>query len=481
MTSWSMGIPAPTQDGALNDLLSVAERAVETARSRGADAAEAFVQTGTGKSFSVEKNAIGFTSTGGEAGVGLRVLKDRRIGFAYFSDPGERGGAIDRALDVARRMQETRFVFPGVMDHPVVARTYDPLLAEVTAEDGLAAVRELIAGARGVHKGVTVSGGAVGVGASAVALVNSEGLEFAERSTGFGASAYVVLKEGDSVTTGFEGHESTMLDDVARDPAAIGRKAAELARDSLHAQPFGAGRPTTVVFHPDATASLIEFLVLPALHGDKAARGESVWSGMLDKEVVDGRLRIVDDPTRDGGLGSAPADDEGVASRPVPLLEGGRVRNFLFDLGSAYEYGDGFSSATASAVRAGGLSDDQTYQEAPTTGARNVVIGATGARRLDQVIADIDDGVLVHDLLGAHTGNPTSGDFSVSSTVLFRIQDGALAGALEGVMLAGNVPRLLRDGFRGASTETRGTSGHFSPVCLEAAYLALDGVQVVGS
>ncbi len=473
-------IPPPYADSAVHALLAVADRAVELARSRGADAAECFVQTGAGHSYSIEKNAVGFTSAGGEAGLGIRVLKDRRVGFAYCSDPTQAGDAAARALEVAKRTPAGPFRFPGPAQAPSVAGLWDPKVAELDAEAGLAGVRAIIGAAREHHPDAVVSGGAVGIGAGASALVNSEGVQRADRGTSMGLSAYVVLKSGDHVATGFKSHETTSLDELASDPAAIGREACTLAVDSLTAKPFGKGRDTTVVLHPQAAASLLEFITLQALHGDKAARGETLFSGMLGKEVADAHLRLTDDPTRAGGLGSGGWDDEGLPSRPVALLSGGRVESFVYDLGAAYEYADGPSSATASAVRAGGLSDDRTYREGPTTGTRNVVLETTDARSLDSLIGSIDDGVLVHDLLGAHTANPTSGDFSVSSTVLFRIQKGALAGALQGVMLAGNFPRLLQDHYHGASREREAGSGHFSPVCLDVPYLALDRVHVVG-
>ena len=478
--SETQGIPAPDTDDVLDDLLSVAERVVARARGKGADAAEAFVQTDSGRSFSIEKNSVGFTQVGGEAGIGLRVQKDGRLGFAYYSDLARQDAAIEQALAVAAKAEPSRFVFPVPQAYPVVGGTWDHPLAEYDTDAGLEAVREIIAGARAVHAGVTVSGGSIGVGAVAAGLVNSEGVEFAARSTGFGASAYVVLKDGDNVATGFEGHETTRLDALADDPRLVGQKAARQALDTLHPSDWGDPRDTTVVFTPDAAAALIEFITVPALHGDKAARGESLFSGKLGEPMVDERILLVDDPTRDAGLGSAPADDEGLPSRKVPLLRDGAPRAFLYDLGAAYEYGGGDAAATASAVRSGGLSDDRTYQEAPTTHARNVVLTARDARPLEALIADIDDGILVHDLLGAHTANPTSGDFSVSSTVLFRIRQGALAGAVSGVMLAGNLPRLLRDGFVGCSAESERTSGHFSPIGLEMPHLALSGVHVVG-
>lgn len=473
-------IPGPGSDDAMDALLAIADRIVEAARNKGADAAEAFVQTTSGRSISIEKNQVGFTSGGGDGGIGLRVIKAGRTGFAYFSDPMARDASIESALAVASRAKQSKFAFPAPSKLPTVDGLWDDAVASFDTDMGLSKVHDLIAGAQEVDKNVNVSGGSVGIGMGATALVNSEGVQCAERGTGVGLSAYVVLKRGDTVTTGFEGHQANTMDARIGDALAIGRIAAEMAVKGQDAQPFGDGRATTVVFHPDAGSAFLEFITIPALHGDKAARGESLFSGKLGEVVTDPRLMITDDPTRAHGLGSGAWDDEGLASRPVPLIEAGRVANYLYDIGGALEYGGGPQAATASALRSGGMSDDRTYQEMPSVGARNVHVATTDAKPLDQLIAGIDDGILVRDVLGAHTANSTSGDFSVSSTVLFRIKDGALAGALESVMLAGNLPDLLRDHLVGASTDMERTSGHFSPVGLEMPHLALSSVHVVG-
>ncbi|MBW3583763.1 MAG: TldD/PmbA family protein [Euryarchaeota archaeon] len=480
MQAAGLRIPGPTEKDSVDSLLSIGERIVETALSGGAESAEAFLLSGIGESYSIEKSSIGYTGGGGESGIGLRVIKDRRVGFAYFTEPDDRSAAVEGALDVARRGQKGDFSFPTGGSFPTVNGLYDPKIDQLGTEEGLAIIESLISGAREVHKGATVSGGSVGFGTDVVAICNSEGLSVGERGTSMGMSAYVVLKEGDQVATGWKSHEANTYCEPMRDPAAIGREASEQAKATLDAEPFGEGRKTTVVFHPHAAAALVEFITVPALFGDKAARGESHYSGKLGEEVVDPRFFVTDDPTRTGGLGAGAFDDEGLASRVVPLLAEGRVDSYLYDLGGAHEYGGGSEAATASGVRSGRLSDSRTYKDPPGVSARNVVFGATDPRPLERLLAHVEDGILAHDLLGAHTANPTSGDFSVSSTTLFRIKDGVLAGAVAPVMLAGNLPELLRGSFVGASVEVEQTSGHFSPTGIEAPYLALSDIHVVG-
>ena len=60
------------------------------------------------------------------------------------------------------------------------------------------------------------------------------------------------------------------------------------------------------------------------------------------------------------------------------------------------------------------------------------------------MLYEIDYGLLVHDLQGAHSSNPESGEFSVVATPAWLVQRGELK-PVRGVMIAGNLYNLLRD------------------------------------
>jgi PmbA protein len=144
-------------------------------------------------------------------------------------------------------------------------------------------------------------------------------------------------------------------------------------------------------------------------------------------------ISMADDGLLEGGLGTSSTDDEGVPSRRTVLVRGGRLEGFLYDLYSAAEFG---ASTTGNGARG-------SYRSPPSVSARNLVIEGEPRDR-DTLVSEIDEGVLVHDVLGAHTANRVSGDFSVSAPLLFRIRKGELDKPLKPVMLSGNLPQLLK-------------------------------------
>lgn len=473
-------IAAPTQDDAPQAILALAQRIAEKAAAQGADSAECYIQSASGRSLSIERNQLATTEQGGEAGIGLRVIKDGRSAFAYFTRLDALADAAEQALTATRRAPKTRLELPRASQNPDVPGLWDDAVIHREGDALVADARELIVTSKEVHPGINVAGGSVGMGAEVCAVANTEGLESVYRKTETGLGLYVVARDGDDVATAHHSHEATTLDALARDPAGIARVAAERAKDLLAARPMEAKGKTNVVFAPQAISAILEFMVLPAFLGERAARGESVYTGREDEMIADKRLLLTDDPTRAGGLGSAPSCDEGLPSRRVPLLADGHLGQYLHDIGSAYRYGDGAESLTASGLRTGGLSDGQSYQDPPTATPRQIVLETKDEKPLEALLEEVGTGLLVLDVLGAHTGNRTSGDFSVTSTQLWRIENGERGAPVSGAMIAGNLPQLLQNALIGTSREREQVSGHFTPTGLDLPHVALSDITQVG-
>ena len=63
---------------------------------------------------------------------------------------------------------------------------------------------------------------------------------------------------------------------------------------------------------------------------------------------------------------------------------------------------------------------------------------APGNKSKDELIASVDEGVLITSLSGLHSGaNTVSGDFSVAATG-FHIKDGKIASPVKQMTIAGN-------------------------------------------
>jgi PmbA protein len=170
-----------------------------------------------------------------------------------------------------------------------------------------------------------------------------------------------------------------------------------------------------------------------AFNGKEVLQGATPVSDKLGKQEFDPRLSIYDDGTRDFSAGSAPVDDEGVATRRLPLIENGVVKNFIYDLESAAKAG---KKSTGNGHR--GLSS------MPSPGYNAIIIEA-GDKSLEEMIKGIEYGLLVDQTLGAWSGNVRGGDISGNVHFGIKIEKGELVGRVKDVMVAGNVFEALKN------------------------------------
>lgn len=450
-------------------LLDDAERYVRLALRNKADAAEAFVVRERGASLRIERGELSNASMGEEYGVGLSVASRGRVGFAYFTDPTRAKAAVDEAVRSARLLGPARGV-AGPARAGRVAGLFDRRVEAWSAEDALEAAEATMAAAKRRAPTANVAGGGLGWGTEEVALATSEGFRGHFRATSVGASVYVVLKDGVNVSTGFESESACSLAEV--DFARVGREAADLALRSRRSVKAASG-PQTVVFKPSALDGLFEFLFLRGIVAETAHAGESVYGSKLGAHVMPEAWSIVDDARRPGGAMSAPFDDEGVVTRRLEVVKRGALRTFLADRESAARWGGAPSGV---AVRAERLSGGRSFRAPAKATGRNLTLEGPRVAQA-KLLEGIRRGVLVHDAMGAHTANVASGDFAVSCSTLFAIENGEVTRPLKGAMVSGNFPEALAH-LEAAGRDVRALSGAFSPVAMYLPSLRLGALRV---
>ena len=413
-----------------DQLLGQAEDVVRRATAQGAQAAEVFWQLGASLDLDLENDEIASAGRGEHQGGGVRVVRDGRVGFAYFSDQGNAVSAVERALDLSRLAPRKDFQMPGPDRLPDVGSRWDDELAALEVEHATLWARDLLQGSKETAPDGHVAGGGVGIGWDLVAIANSEGVSCADRRTQVEAGVNIVLADGERSLNAWD---SDTVHRGRLDAHGVGVRVAEEALSLRGPREAVSGR-CDLLFWPDAVAELVSGLVVSAVNGDDALRGKTVWADSLGSEVADARLGLYDDPTLPGAIGGTPFDDEGLPTRRLPIIEGGVLQTFLFDCRDAQAHG---RSSTHSAVRG-------NSHLPPDTGTHHLVLEGRGARPDDVLVSGIDAGYLVGSVLGAHTANATTGDFSVTAPNVWRIEGGQVVGACSEVAIGGNLPALLR-------------------------------------
>jgi PmbA protein len=450
------------------EMLDIGENVIDIALKLGADGAEAFLLWEKSVGIEIEKNSISSSSRAAIFGVGIRIIKDRKIGFSYCTDISKIKESVSDAFSISTLSKKTKFEFSEHTKQKKIAKTYDKKIVDLELEEVVENVHEMIESAKKIHKEVTVTSGGVGFGYGGFALVNSNGLRVQNNGTSIAGNANVILKN-EGVSTGFESSVSRIL---SIDFKNIGRTAAEIALKGRSAKKFESGK-TTVLFTPHAIGSLFEFIVIPAFYADAAKKGESIFSSKVNKIVMPEDFSIIDDGSMENGVNSASCDDEGVPSRRVEIIKNGVLKNYLYDRGTAIEYEE---ESTSSGIRSERLLSSRTFKSIPKIIGRNVMLkGKTYA--LEKMISEVKDGIVVYDILGGHTANPVSGDFSVNSTILFRIENGEIKHGLKPVMLSGNMKECLKN-ITMIGNDYKIIAGQLSPVGMILPTVCIERVRV---
>ena len=162
-----------------------------------------------------------------------------------------------------------------------------------------------------------------------------------------------------------------------------------------------------------------------AINGSAVARKTSFLRDKLGQRLFKPGIRIVDDPLRKRGLRSRPFDAEGVAVKPLAVIDDGVLTSWFLDSATARELG---LTTTGHAQR--GVSSS------PSPGATNLHLAA-GRQTPDALIADIAEGFYVTDLIGMGV-NQVTGDYSRGASG-FWIENGKLGYPVSEVTIAGNL------------------------------------------
>jgi PmbA protein len=411
-------------------LADLAERLVAAARRAGADAADAVAVRSMSLSVEVRQGAVEASERAEGDDVGLRVLLGKRQAVASTNDIKVDVDALaERAVAMARATPEDRFA--GLADPARLAQAIpdldllDPDLPSVaTLEE-----RALRAEAAGLAvKGVSKSEGAsASAGVGGMVLATSHGFRGAYLSSRQGLSMVAIAGDGTAMERDYE-FSSTLhaadLDSAER----IGKLAGERAVARVNPRKV-ATRRVPVVYDRRVAGGLVGHLAA-AINGSAVARKTSFLRDKLGERLFQPGIRIVDDPLRRRGLRSRPFDGEGVAGRPLAVVEDGVLKSWFLDSATARELD---LTTTGHAQR--GVSSS------PSPGPSNLYLEA-GTQTPAELIADIAEGFYVTELIGFGV-NQVTGDYSRGATG-FWIENGRRTYPVSEVTIAGNLIDMFR-------------------------------------
>lgn len=391
-----------------------------------AEEAEVFHVQSSSTPLKFEANRLKGVLTRESSSTALRLIKDGRLGFAQVSGAIGAEKLVGMAVETSRFGAEASFEFPHAVEYTTVA-TYDPATEKISINEMAQLGQQLIDKIK-AHTPQVVCEANLSRGLSRVQIINSRGGQADYQKSYFSIGiAGVVVKDNDMLYVG-DGRSSCRPLTDYKPLAEECITQLELARQNAA---IGSGM-LPVVFKPWGVASALISPLISAFNGKVVYNGASPLGDKLGSRLFDTKISLWDDATVPYAVGSAPCDDEGVAAGRTVLIEAGVVANFLYDLQTA---GLAKTRSTGNGSRSGGLPSP----------APSALIFGEGELSLSHMLADIKEGLLIYELMGATQGNILNGDFSGNVLLGYKIENGRLVGRVKDTMVSGNVYELLKE------------------------------------
>jgi PmbA protein len=364
-------------------------------------------------------------------GLAIRVLVDGRLGFSYVLGGGDDG--LARAVDEARAAAgaadaEQGYSLAGPEALPPAPEIYDPALARLELPALVDMARAMAAAARAADARVNhVHPAEVSRSLAHLRLRTSRGLDLSQDSTTFSAMANALASADGQSEEGWDFAARRFLADL--DVEKVGRTAGEKAAAFLGAGPVADGR-YAVILTPQVAADFLELLAASLL-GDNLVKGRSLLGKRLGEKIASPLVTIVDDGLKPRGLGSSAFDDEGTPASRKDLVEAGVLKGFVFD---RLWGGRAGKASTGNSSRA-------SLKAPPGVGFGNLVL-SPGGRSREDLLADMGTGLVIGEIMGGHTADPVSGQFSFGAAG-HLVEGGRVTRPVKSIALAGQVLELF--------------------------------------
>lgn len=407
------------------------------AQQRGASAAEAGLNVETGLSVTVRMGEVETIEHNRDKGVGITVYFGQRKGNASTTDFSAAAikETVEAACNIARYTQDDKYA--GLPDAERLAKDipdldlYHPWA--ISAEDAVDICQRAEAKALHYDERIINSEGAYISSHSGTRVYgNSLGFIHDCPTSRHSIGCTVIGKDAQGMQRDYW-YSLSRVPTELEDPAEIGLHAAQRVIKRLDHKRVKT-QQLPVIFQAEVARGLLGHFVR-AVSGGALYRKASFLLDKLGEQIFPQHIRIDERPHIPRSIGSAPYDNEGVATQARELVSDGNLQGYVLDSYAARRLG------MQTTGNAGGV--------------HNLYISDSG-KNLEQLVTEMDRGILVTEVMGQGV-NIVTGDYSRGAAG-FWVENGEIQYPVEEFTLAGNLANMFQQLVAVANdTDTRGS------------------------
>lgn len=427
-----------------NMIYELAEKARKALENK-CDSYEIYVDESKSIELDSRKDELNFAKEEIEKGIGIRVIKDKKIGFAFTSNMDKIYETANQAIENTKlNKTDENYEFAQVEKEVNVKKIYDSKFNELDLDETVAFLKNIISTA--IDSGCDVTGSGFSASAGRSLIMNSNGVSIENKGTGFGVSLSVTIQKEGQIATAYNSQSSRFFD---LDGEKLANEVCNLAKSSLDTKPIETNDYDVVLDYYAATGLLNTFM--GAFDGENVRRGRSILKDKIGTQIANPTLSIIDNPLLEKGMCTTKCDGEGTVSQKTDLIREGVLNSFLYDIYTANKEN---VKTTSNGYRG-------SFLTTPMISPSNLEFKFSEMKDL----SEIDKGVLTTSVLGAHTANPISGDFSVEASNAFKIENGELTDPINKAMISGNIFEIMKK-VEGLDSEIKQYGAYIIPKLL---------------
>lgn len=373
-------------------------------------------------------------------GIGIRIIKDKAIGFTITNDFTEENlrKTVEDAFSIARVRGPAKHwkSLPKPQKIRPVPKIFERKIAELETDDTVKLAIRMLDAAKNFDAKIVDVSGSLNAFVDEVYIANTYGVDIAEASTTIFGSITTEAEDKGSRASGVGFQGACSLREF--NPEKIGEHSGEMAVKSLGAEKIESGT-YSLILEPYALAEITSYVFARTVRSKTYQDKVSCFQGKLGMKITDESFSICDDPTLAGYMGSASFDDEGVPTRRLPIIEKGIFKNLQYD--TFYASKDNVPS-TGNAKRTGNF-PGRAYASIPFPEPHDFVV-EKGSMSKAELIEDTKLGILVGRIWYTYPLHPERGDFSTTTrSGAFLVKNGEIQKPIKPMRIFDNLPRCL--------------------------------------
>ena len=399
---------------------------------------EVYALTTKNLDIGMEKNSIKDFTESLDSGYGIRIVKNKRIGFAYSTSftNEEIDNLIKKVIGFSKiENSDPDFKnLPFKKEYPKLHKLFDPALKDLDPEIAIDNLNKIANAANINEKIYSISAG-FSVNIYHDILLNSNNIQGESDHSVLDLYSNITTKDGNKTGSSFDFQSVRFLKEIQ--PEKIGKNAADLALKSLNSKKIKTGR-LPVILHPIASSVILGSGIGQAINGETIQYQQSYLTDKIGEKLFIKNINIEDDglfikKNSIPGMGSGNFDAEGYPTQKTTIFKDGILNSYIHN---SYTANKANIPNTGNASRSG-------YESPPTISINNLVIHSGNDGDLLDIIENTKEGIILY--YTGDTPNIITGDLSALIHTGFYIKDGEIVSGIKNTMLGINMLEFFKN------------------------------------